>query len=152
MTAMIMVMWIWTAQIKFCHQTHLPAAGLATTNGAGDPLPGITITLVAHGMTPEIDLGSATPNPNPTTTAIGAAATTIHIGVNQDHPTGLLTAISCVIEAPALTATAVIHPIADIPLADMSPRRQQISPRIPKTPLQTDPGIFIIFTLYIMEV
>ena len=72
-------------------------------------------------MKPEIDLGSAAPNPNPTTTAIGAAAAMTHIGVNQDHPTGLLTAISHVIEAPALIATAMIHPTTDIPLADMSP-------------------------------
>ena len=72
-------------------------------------------------MKQEIDLGSATPNPDPVTTAIGAAATTTHVGVNQDHSTGLLTTISHVIEAPALTATAVIHPTADIPLADMSP-------------------------------
>ena len=121
MTAIIMVMWLWTAQIKFPHQAHLPAAGLAKMNGAGDPLPGTTITPITHVMKPEIDLGSAAPDPDPTTTAIGAAAAMTHIGVDQDHPTGLLATISHMIEAPALTATAMIHPTTDIPLADMSP-------------------------------
>ena len=49
------------------------------------------------------------------TTAIGAAAAMTHIGVSQDHSTGLLAATSHVIEAPALTATIVMHPTADIP-------------------------------------
>ena len=101
MTAIIMVMWLWAAQIKFCHQVHQPAAGLAPMTGTGDPLPGITVTPAAHVMNTEIDLGSAALNPNSTTTAIGAAATMIHKGVNQDHSTGLLATISHVIEAPS---------------------------------------------------
>ena len=56
------------------------------------------------------DLGSATLDPEPTTTAIGAAATTIPGGVNQDHSIGLPTAISHVIEAPAPITTAMITP------------------------------------------
>ena len=68
------------------------------------------------------DLGSATLNPDPTTTAIGAAATTIPRGVNQDHSIGLPTAISHVIEAPAPITAAVIHPTADSPPVDMSPK------------------------------
>ena len=67
------------------------------------------------------DLGSAALDPDPATTAIGAAADTITGGVNQDHSIGLLAAISHVIEAPAPITTAVIHPIADGPPVDMSP-------------------------------
>ena len=66
-------------------------------------------------MNTEIDLDSVTLDPEPVTTAIGAAATTTHIGVSQDHSTGLLTTTSHVIEAPALTATIAIHPTTDIP-------------------------------------
>ena len=68
------------------------------------------------------DLGSATLDPNPMTTAIGAAADTIAGGVNQDHSIGLLAAISHVIEAPAPITAAMIHPIADSPPVDMSPK------------------------------
>ena len=67
------------------------------------------------------DLGSATLNPDPATTAIGAAAATIPGGVDQDHSIGLLTTISHVIEAPAPITAAVIHPITDSPPVDMSP-------------------------------
>ena len=49
--------------------------------GARDPLPGITVTQVTHIMNTE-DLGSAALDPDPTTTAIGAAATMIHVGVD----------------------------------------------------------------------
>ena len=66
-------------------------------------------------MNTEIDLDPVNLNPEPVTTAIGAAAATTHIGVNQDYSTGLLATTSHVIEAPALTATVVIHPTADIP-------------------------------------
>ena len=68
------------------------------------------------------DLGSATLDPDPTTTAIGAAATTIPGGVNQDHSIGLLATISHVIEAPAPITAAMIHPTADSPPVDMSPK------------------------------
>ena len=66
-------------------------------------------------MNTEIDLDSVTLDPEPMTTAIGAAATMTHVGVSQDHSTGLLATTSHVIEAPALTATIVIHPTTDIP-------------------------------------
>ena len=67
------------------------------------------------------DLGSAALDPNPMTTAIGAAAATIPRGVNQDHSIGLLAAISHVIEAPAPITATVIHPTTDSPPVDMSP-------------------------------
>ena len=82
---------------------------------AGGPLPGIIVTPGTHVMNTEIDLDSVTLDPEPVTTAIEAAAATTHVEVNQDHSTGLLAATSHVIEAPALTATVVIHPTADIP-------------------------------------
>ena len=66
-------------------------------------------------MNTEIDLDSVALDPEPMTTAIGAAATMTHIGVNQDHSTGLLATTSHMIEAPALTATVVIHPTTDTP-------------------------------------
>ena len=66
-------------------------------------------------MNTEIDLDSVALNPEPVTTAIGAAATMTHVGVSQDHSTSLLATTSQVIEAPALTATVVIHPTTDIP-------------------------------------
>ena len=67
------------------------------------------------------DLGSATLDPDPTTTAIGAAAATIPGGVNQDHSIGLPTTIYHVIEAPAPISTTMIHPTTDSPPVDMSP-------------------------------
>ena len=66
-------------------------------------------------MNTEIDPDSVAFDPEPVTTAIGAAATTTHIGVDQDHSTGFLIATSHEIEAPAPTTAVVIHPIADIP-------------------------------------
>ena len=70
---------------KFCHQAHQPATGLDPAKGARGHLPGITVRQVAHVMNTE-DLGSATLDPNPTTTAIGAAANTIARGVDQIIP------------------------------------------------------------------
>ena len=67
------------------------------------------------------DLGSATLDPDPTTTAIGATATMTPRGVNQGHSIGLLAAISCMIEAPAPIIAAMIHPTTDSPPADTSP-------------------------------
>ena len=85
----------------------------------GGLLPGIIVTPGAHIMNTEIDLGLVTLNPEPLTTAIGAAAATTYVGVNPDHSTGLLAATSHVIEAPALTTT-MIHLTADI--TGMSPK------------------------------
>ena len=89
--------------------------------GTRDHLLDITVKQVAHIMNTE-DLGSAALDPNPATTAIGAAANTIARGVDQDHSIGLLTAISHMIEAPAPITAAVIHPITDSPPVDMSPK------------------------------
>ena len=72
-------------------------------------------------MNTETDLDSVALNPDPMTTAIGAAATMTHIGVNQDHSTGLPITISHMIEAPALTAAIMTHPTTDIPLTGMPP-------------------------------
>ena len=88
---------------------------------AGGPLPDITVTPVAHAMNTEIDLDSVALDPDPVTTAIGAAATTTLIGVNQDHSTGLPIATSHMIEAPALTAAIATCPTADIPLTGIPP-------------------------------
>ena len=88
---------------------------------AGGPLPDITVTPATHAMNTEIDLDSVALNPDPMTTAIGAAATTTLIGVNQDHSTGLPITTSHVIEAPALTAAVMTHPTADIPLTGIPP-------------------------------
>ena len=55
------------------------------------------------------------------TTAIEAAATTTHVEVNHDYPTGLPITTSHMIEAPALTTTVVTHPTTDIPLTGMPP-------------------------------
>ena len=82
---------------------------------AGGLLPGIIVTPGAHVMNTEIDLDSAAFDPEPVTTAIGAAAAMTHIGVSQDHTTDLLNATSHVIEAPAPTAAIMIHPNTDIP-------------------------------------
>ena len=68
------------------------------------------------------DLGSAALNPNPTTAAIGAAATTTPREVAQGHSIGLLTTIFHVIEAPAPITADVIHPSTDSLPADMSPK------------------------------
>ena len=72
-------------------------------------------------MNTEIDLDSVALNPNPVTTAIGAAAAMTPIGVNQDHSTGLPITTSPMIEAPALTAAIMTHPTAGTPLTGMPP-------------------------------
>ena len=87
----------------------------------GGPLPDITVTLAAHIMNTEIDLDSVVLNPNPVTTAIEAAATMTHVGVDQDHSTDLPITTSHVIGTPALTAAIMTHPTADIPLTGMPP-------------------------------
>ena len=61
-------------------------------------------------------------DPDPTTTATGAAATTIPIGVNPDHSIGLLATISHEIEAPVPITAIVIHPTADNPPVGMPPK------------------------------
>ena len=67
------------------------------------------------------DLDTVTLDPDPVTTATGAAATTIPIGVDPDHSIGLLTAISHEIEAPVPITAIVIHPTADNPPVGMPP-------------------------------
>ena len=67
-------------------------------------------------------LGSAALDPNPTTAAIGAAATMTPREVTQGHSIALLTTISHVIEAPAPITADVIHPTADSLPVDMSPK------------------------------
>ena len=88
--------------------------------GAGDHVPGTTVTPVTHGMNTE-DLDTVALDPDPTTTATGAAATMIPIGVNPDHSIGLLAAICHKIEAPVPITTVMIHPTTDNPLVGMPP-------------------------------
>ena len=121
MTVIIMAMELWTAQIKFCHQAHQPAEGLAPMTEAGDLLPDITVTPAVQVMNTEIDLDSVTLNPDPVTTAIGATATTTHAGVDLGHSTDLPGTISHVIEAPAPTTAIVTHPTVHIPLTGLPP-------------------------------
>ena len=92
--------------------------GPAPMTEEGGLLPGIIVTPSTHIMNTEIDLGLVTLDPEPVTTAIGAAATMTHVGLNPDHSTGLLTTTFHIIEAPALTTT-MIHLTADI--TGMSP-------------------------------
>ena len=122
MTAIIMAMQLWTIQIKFCHQAHQPAAGLAPMTEAGGLLPDITVTPAIHIMNTETDLDSVALNPDPMTTAIGATAATTLTGVDLGHSTGPPSAISHVIEAPAPTAAIMTCPTADIPLTGMPPK------------------------------
>ena len=82
---------------------------------AGGLPPDITVTPATHVMETEIDPDLVALNPEPVITAIGATATTTHIGVNQDHSTDSLVTTSHMTEAPALITAVVIHPIADIP-------------------------------------
>ena len=72
-------------------------------------------------MNTEIDLDSVALNPDPVTTAIGAAAAMTLVGVDQDQSTGLPIATSHVIEAPALTTAVMTCPTADIPLTGIPP-------------------------------
>ena len=88
---------------------------------AGDLLPDITATTAVCIMNTETDLDLVTLDPDPVTTAIGATATTTHIGVDQGHSTGFPSAISHMIEAQAPTTVIVTHPTADIPLTGMPP-------------------------------
>ena len=68
------------------------------------------------------DLDTVALDPDPVTTATGAAAATIPIGVNPDHSIGLLTAISHEIEAPVPITATVIHPTVDNPPIGMPPK------------------------------
>ena len=88
---------------------------------AGGLLPDITAMPTIHIMNTETDLDSVALNPNSVTTAIGAAATTTHIGANQGHFTGLPNVISHMTEAPAPSAAIMTHPTADIPIAGIPP-------------------------------
>ena len=117
---------------------------------AGGLLPGIIVTPGTHVMNTEIDLDSVTLDPEPVTTAIAATATTYHIEVNLDHSTGLLATTPHIIEAPALTATIVIHPTTDIP--GMPPKITADLAKDLETPLQTSTRPFILFTHCFREV
>ena len=88
---------------------------------AGGLLPDITATPTVHIVNTETALDSVALNTDPMTTAIGATATTTHVGANQGHFTGLPDAISHMTEAPAPTTTIVTHPTADIPVAEIPP-------------------------------
>ena len=85
---------------------------------ATDPLLGIIATPVTHVMDTE-DLDSATLDPNPATTATGAAADRNPGGVDQDHSIGLLATISPMTEVPAPIIATVTCPTADSPPAEM---------------------------------
>ena len=67
------------------------------------------------------DLDTVTLDPDPATTATGAAAATIPVGVNLDHSIGLLATISHKIEAPVPITAIVIHPTTDNPPVGMPP-------------------------------
>ena len=88
--------------------------------GARDHLPDTTVTPVTHSMNTE-DLDTAALDPNPAITATGAAATTIPLGVDPDHSTGLHATISHEIEAPVPTTTIMIHHTTDNPPVGIPP-------------------------------
>ena len=113
MTVIIMDMLPWTAQIRYCHWVHQPAAGLTPMTGVGDLPLDITATPDTHAMTTGTDLDSVALDPDPITTAIGVVATRTLIEVSPDHSTDLPIATSHVTEAPVPTATVTIHLTAD---------------------------------------
>ena len=76
---------------------------------------------------------------NPVITAIEAAATTTHVGVDPDHSTGLLATTSHVIEAPAFTAAVVIHPTTDT--LGMSPKMTADLAIDPESTTTTQPKV-----------
>ena len=122
MTVIIMDMLPWTAQIRYCHWVHQPAAGLTQTTGVGDLPLDITATPDAHAMTTGTDLDSVALNPNPITTAIGVAAARTLIEVSPDPSTDLPVATSHVTEAPVPTAAITIHLTTDPHLTGTLPK------------------------------
>ena len=112
-TVIIMDMLPWTAQIRYCHQVHQPAAGLTPMTGVGDLPLDVTATPDSHTMNTGTDLDSVTLNPNPVTTAIGVVATMTLVEVTPDHSTDLPITTSHVTEAPVPTAAVTIHLTAD---------------------------------------
>ena len=121
MTVIIMDMLPWTAQIRYCHQVHQPAAGLTPMTGVGDLPLGITATPDAHAMSTGTDLDSVALNPDPVTTAIGVVATRTLIEVAPDHYTDLPITTFHVTEAPVPTTAIAIHLTADPHLTGMLP-------------------------------
>ena len=118
--------------------------------GLEGPLPDITATPVAHAMNTEIDLDSVALNPDPVTTAIGAAATTTPIGVNPDHSTDNLITTSPMIEAP--TAAILTHPTADLPLTGIPPEMTADLTIDPENNTTNRLEIFLHLTHFIMEI
>ena len=102
-----------TAQIKYHHQVHQPAAGLTPMTEVGDLPLDATATPDVHAMTTGTDLDSVALDPNPITTAIGVVATKTLVEVVPDHSTDLPIATSHVTEAPVHTTAIVIHLTAD---------------------------------------
>ena len=91
------------------------------TEVGGLPLD-ITVTPDTHAMNTGTDLDSVALDPNPTTTAIGVAATKTPIEVAPDHSTDLPAATSHMTEAPVPTTAIVIHPTADPHLTGTLPK------------------------------
>ena len=75
-----------------------------------------------HIMNTETDRDSVALDPDPMTTAIGATATTTHVGATQGHFTGLPNIISHVTEATAPTTAIITHLTTDIPIAGIPPK------------------------------
>ena len=121
-TVIITDMLPWTAQIRFCHQVHQPAAGLTPMTGVGDLPLDITATPDTHVMTTGTDLDSVTLDPDPITTAIGVVATRTLIEGAPDHSTDLPVATSHMTEAPVPTAAVAIHLTADPHLTGTLPK------------------------------
>ena len=121
-TVIITDMSPWTAQIRYHHWVHQPAAGLTPMTGVGDLPLVVTATPDAHAMTTGTDLDSVALNPNPVTTGIGVVATRTLIEVAPDHSMDLPIATSHMTEAPVPTTTIAIHVTADPHLTGTLPK------------------------------
>ena len=120
-TVIIMDMSPWTAQTKYHHLVHQPAAGLTSMTGVGDLPLDATATPDTHAMTIGTDPGSVALDPDPITTAIGVVAVGTLAEVTPDHSTDLPITTSHMTEAPVPTTTIAIHLTTDLHLIGTLP-------------------------------
>ena len=121
MTAIIMDMLPWTAQIRHHHLAHQHAAGLTTMMDVKDPPLDIIATPDIHTMITRIDPGSVTPDLALVTTDIGVVATRTPVEVTPGHSIDLPAIVSHITGALVPSATATTHHTADLHLIGIFP-------------------------------
>ena len=113
MTAIIMDMLPWIAQIKYHCLACWHATKATPTTGMKDPPLDIIATPDVLTMITRTGPGSVIPDPTHITTGIGVAAIITPTGATPGHSTGLPNIVSHATEAQVPTAIAMTHHITD---------------------------------------